>query len=211
VADCCTPDCGTFFNKRIAEHDAKRYRKRGLTGTARELVELAGEVGGETVLDVGGGIGGIEIALLKAGAVHATSVELSPQYEETAQALLTELGLDDRVTRVIGDFVVEADAIEPHDVVAMHRVVCCYPDVDSLVRVAATHARRRLVLTFPQRRRIVRIGLALVNVFLALRGGSFRVYVHRFERIAAAAAADGLTVESRIRNGLLWESASFVR
>ena len=79
------------------------------------------------MLDVGGGIGAIELVLLAAGAARATNVELSGGYEEAASALLAERGLSDRVDRRVADFVSEGDAVEPHDLVVLHRVVCCYP------------------------------------------------------------------------------------
>jgi 2-polyprenyl-3-methyl-5-hydroxy-6-metoxy-1,4-benzoquinol methylase len=211
MADCCTPDCGRFFNRRVADHDAKRYRERGLTGSARGLVALAGDVNGASVLDVGGGVGGIELDLIAAGASRATSVELSPAYENAAHALLGERDLEERVTRVVGDFVAEADTIDAHDVVVMHRVVCCYPDAGALVRTAAEKAQRRLLLTYPQRRTIVRAGLAAVNAFLRMSRAGFRVYAHPFAEIAAAAEAEGLSLERRVKHGLLWESAAFAR
>ena len=125
-----TSGCSERSRRRLA---ASRYRNRGLGGTSRDLVELAGDVTGETVLDVGGGIGAIELELLAAGAQRATNVELSGEYEEAAAELIEERGLSERVDRRVGDFVTEP--VEPHDVVVMHRVVCCYPDVDRLVGV----------------------------------------------------------------------------
>ena len=161
------------------------------------------------MLDVGGGVGTIELELLAAGAERATNVELSPGYEEAAGELLAERGLTGRVERRIADFVAEGDAIAPHDVVVMHRVVCCYPDVDALVGAAAAHARRRMVLTYPQERRVVRLGGRVLNVFLRLSGADFRTYVHPFERMAAVARGKGLELETRERHGLVWESAAF--
>jgi magnesium-protoporphyrin O-methyltransferase len=93
----------------------------------------------------------------------------------------------------------------------MHRVVCCYPDVDALVGAAAARAQRRLLLTYPQRHLPVRIGMGLVNVMMRLSGSTFRVYVHPRARIDAAAARHGLAVAARVRHGLLWESAAFAR
>ncbi|HVP75630.1 MAG TPA: methyltransferase domain-containing protein [Gaiellaceae bacterium] len=210
MADCCaSSDWGRFFNRRVAARDARRYRRRGLTGSARALAGLAGDVRGASVLDVGGGVGTIELELLAAGAERATNVELSPGYEEAAGELLAERGLTGRVERRIADFVAEGDAIAPHDVVVMHRVVCCYPDVDALVGAAAAHARRRMVLTYPQERRVVRLGGRVLNVFLRLSGADFRTYVHPFERMAAVARGKGLELETRERHGLVWESAAF--
>jgi magnesium-protoporphyrin O-methyltransferase len=198
-----------MFGARQAKLDARRYRKRGLGGTSRDLVELAGDVSGATVLEVGGGVGAIELELLAAGAERATDVELSGEYEAEAQKLLAERGLSDRVERRVGDFVVEP--VEPHDVVVMHRVVCCYPDVDALVGVAAARAQRRLLLTYPQERPWTRAGIGVVNLFMRLTGSDFRVFVHPVSRMTAAAAEHGLEPGEFPKRGVFWESAAFVR
>jgi 2-polyprenyl-3-methyl-5-hydroxy-6-metoxy-1,4-benzoquinol methylase len=209
VTSCCARDYEKVFGHKAAEREARRFRKRGLRGSAKALAELAGDVRGESVLEIGGGIGTIEIELLEAGAERTTNVELATTYEDTARALLAERGLNERVDRRIGDFVSGADSIEPHDVVVMHRVVCCYPDADTLVGAAADRARRRLVLTYPQERAIVRMGFRVGNALLRLRGSTFRAYVHPVRRIEAAAEAHGLAPETRVRHGLVWESAAF--
>ncbi len=212
MAGCCSQsDYRRLFNRRVAAKDARRFRARGLTATARTLVELAGDVTGATVLDVGGGIGGIELELLAAGAQRATSVELSGAYEQEAEILLGERGFANRVDRRVGDFVAESAAIERHDVVVLHRVVCCYPDVDAMVGAAAAHADRTLLLTYPQDRTAIRAGVLIVNLFLRLSRCGFRTYAHPLEQILAAADAHGLALQTRRRPGLLWESAALSR
>ena len=209
MAGCCTQsEVSRFFNRRVAAKDARRYRRRGLTGTARTLTMLAGDVRGASVLDVGGGIGAIELELLQAGAARATSIELSGAYETEAETLLVERGFADRVDRRVGDFVADGASVVQHDVVVLHRVVCCYPDVDALVGEAASHARRTLLLTYPQDRRLIRAGVRVVNLFLRLSRCGFRTYAHRAERIVAVAGQHGLTLETRERAGFLWESAA---
>jgi 2-polyprenyl-3-methyl-5-hydroxy-6-metoxy-1,4-benzoquinol methylase len=212
MAGCCNPiDYRRLFSRKYASRDARRYRERGLGATSRALVELAGDVEGSTVLDVGGGIGAIELELLAAGAERATNVELSGGYEEAASALLTERGLSDRVDRRVADFVSEGEAVEPHDVVVLHRVVCCYPDVEALMGAAAEHARKRLVLTYPQEHLLMRLGLRVINLWLRVSGCGFRTYAHPVARILGAAEADGLRLVRRERQGFLWESAALVR
>lgn len=203
VASCCASDYRRFFNRTFAARDLKRYRKRGLAETERDLVALAGDVGGLTVLEVGGGIGALQLELLDAGAARATNVELSGGYEDAAH----ELFAGREVERVVADFV-DAD-VEQHDVVVLHRVVCCYPDVDALVGKAARLTGRRLALTVPQQRRWIGWGIAALNLGLRVSRCGFRVHQHPFARIEAAAA--GLRLESRVRHGALWESALFVR
>jgi SAM-dependent methyltransferase len=210
MSGCCQPKAyERMFGARQARLAAGRYRKRGLGGTSRDLVELAGDVSGATVLDVGGGVGAIELELLAAGAERATNVELSGEYEEEAAKLLAERGLGARVDRRVADFVVEP--VEPHDVVVMHRVVCCYPDVDALVAAAAVCARRRLLLTYPQERPWTRAGIGVINLFMRLTGSDFRVFVHPVARMSAAAGAHGLELAERRKRGMFWESAVFVR
>jgi magnesium-protoporphyrin O-methyltransferase len=210
VSGCCKPrSYERLFSAKQARLDAQRYRKRGLGGTSRGLVELAGDVSGETVLEVGGGVGAIELELLAAGADRATNVELSGEYEEEAATLLTERGLAERVDRRVADFVTEP--VESHDVVVMHRVVCCYPDVDRLVGVAAAHTRRRLLLTYPRERPWTRVGIKAVNLGLRISGSSFRAFVHPVSRMKEAAQREGLTLERRERPGLIWENAVYER
>lgn len=210
---CCTPpsEYRRFFNRRLARHDARRYRRRGLPATARGLVALAGDVTGASVLEIGGGIGTLELELLEAGAARGTNVELSGGYEEAAASLLSEHRLGNRVERRVADFVVEEGVVEPHDVVVLHRVVCCYPDVDALVEAAAAHTGRRLLLTYPRDRALSRLGVRAVNLWLRLTGCGFRTYAHPLERIAAAAERRGLSLESREPRGAIWENAAFVR
>jgi hypothetical protein len=206
VTSCCKPsEYRRFFNSKFAQRDLERYRRDGLTETERDLVTLCHEVDGATVLEVGGGIGALQLELLDAGAARATNVELSGGYEDAARELFGERETE----RLVGDFV--ALDVAEHDLVLLHRVVCCYPDVDTLVGAAAGCTRRRLALTLPQQRRWIGWGLAAVNAWLRLSRCGFRTYQHPLDRIVAVAEARGLRLDERIRRGLLWESVAFVR
>ena len=91
MSGCCRPGAyERLFSAKQARLDARRYRKRGLGGTSRRLVDLAGDVSGASVLDVGGGVGAIELELLKHGVERATILELSHGYDEEAAALARE-------------------------------------------------------------------------------------------------------------------------
>jgi len=211
VPGCCAHDYEKIFGRKAAARDARRFRRGGLSGSAAALAELAGDVSGQSVLEVGGGVGAIEVTLLEAGAERATNVELAASYEEEAAGLLAERGLEGRVDRRVSDFVAAGETISPHDVVVMHRVVCCYPDVDTLVGVAAGRTRRLLLLTYPRERTVVRAAFWTLNAWQRITGSTFRAYVHPVERIAAAARAHGLTLAERRRHGVVWESAAYSR
>src|SRR6476659_4876443 len=66
--NCCDPrGCDDFFGGRFARRVAARYRKRGLDKTASRIVAfLEGQgVTDATVLEIGGGVGEIQLELLK--------------------------------------------------------------------------------------------------------------------------------------------------
>jgi magnesium-protoporphyrin O-methyltransferase len=210
VSGCCTPPgYERLFGEKTARRDANRYRRRGLDRTAGRMVAFVRGRGveGQTVLEIGGGVGAIELELLRAGADRAVNVELSPGYDQEALALAKEAGLDGRIDRRHGDFAAGA-YVGSADVVVMHRVVCCYSDLDALVGAAAEHARGYLVLSFPRESRLVRGGARVANLWLA-RGG-FRFYVHPVVAILAAAERHGLRPAFQHR-GRLWQVAALER
>jgi hypothetical protein len=211
VSACCAPRYGKVFSKRLARRDARRYRRKGLDKTARVIVDGLAErgVSDATVLEVGGGVGAIDIELLKAGAREATVVELSEEYDREAAQLLAEHGLEERVSRRHGDFVEVEGEVEPADVVIMHRVVCCYPNPESLVGAAAQHAGRLLALSFPRDRWWVRAGWYAVDAWFRLVY-RFASWVHPHERILGAAEGLGF-VSVHQHSGRIWHVAVLER
>jgi 2-polyprenyl-3-methyl-5-hydroxy-6-metoxy-1,4-benzoquinol methylase len=207
---CC--GCDEFFDARMARIDATRYRNRGLRRSARRIVELARArgLGGAEVLDVGGGVGALSLELVRAGAAHATTIDLSPGYEQEAIALAAETGLQERVERRVGDVVAAGEELEPADIVVLERVVCCYPDAGALVGAAGRRARRLLVLSYPRYGLATRVGIAGINAFLRLRRRAFRAYAHPPTAIRGAAAAQGLEPLGPER-GFVWRVAAFER
>jgi magnesium-protoporphyrin O-methyltransferase len=209
---CSAKGCDEFFTDRVARRDAERYRRRGLAKSARRLVDFARGHGIEkrTVLEIGGGIGAIQLELLKAGATRAENIELSPAYEPYAAELLRAAALEDRVDRRLLDFAEAAEDVEAADIVVMHRVVCCYPDYEALVGAAAAHAKRQLVLTYPRAAWWMRLGISAGNLFERFRRRSFRAYVHSPAAIIAVARSHGVEPVARHR-GALWEFCGLER
>ncbi len=195
MADCCDPeDLQSVFTRRFARRTAKRYRTRGLSPAATRIVEFVADHGvdGASVLEIGGGVGQIQVELLRRGASHVTNLELSTQYEDEAARLLADTGMDGRVERRFLDIAREPERVEPADVVILHRVVCCYPDYQGLLSAAAQHATRLLVYSHPPSNPATRAVTWSENVARRLRGNAFRGYVHAPAAMIAVAEADGL-------------------
>lgn len=167
-------------------------------------------ISGRTVLETGGGIGEIQLELLRAGAERTVNLELSPNYERIARELLREAGFEDRVERRLVDIAEQPAEVAPADAVVMHRVVCCYPDMPKLVGAAADQARRFLVLSYPREAWWMRLGIAVANFLEWLRRRSFRAYVHSPAAILAVARRRGLEPALEHR-GLVWQVAALER
>jgi Methyltransferase domain len=206
VTSCCDPNgLNGIFDAGRAAADARRYHRKGLTRETRAIADLliSRGIGGATVLEIGGGIGDLQVELLRAGAASATSVEISAAYEQTARELAAELGLADRIERHLADFAREPATIGTADAVVLNKVVCCYPDMPALVRPAAQHARRWLVLAFPADRWWIRSGMRVASFALAVLRTKFRFFFHEPAAIVAIAREAGLR-EAVSKRGLFW-------
>jgi protein-L-isoaspartate O-methyltransferase len=213
VAGCCDPrGCDDFFGPRFARRAARRYRKRGLDSTARRMVSFLEERGieGATVLEVGGGVGEIQLELLKRGASRAVSLELVDAYEAEAAALLREAGLEERVERRRHDIAAAPDDVEPADVVVLNRVVCCYPDYERLLGAVAEHARRLVVFSYPRRNVVSRVVVTAQNLVFRVLGREFRTFTHPPDAMLAVLAARGLAT-AYAHTGLAWRVSGLER
>ncbi|HLO34605.1 MAG TPA: methyltransferase domain-containing protein, partial [Candidatus Deferrimicrobium sp.] len=187
----CGPGCacsiGNEFGARQARRDLALYRRRGPDRTTNWLIDglTADGAGGLTVLDIGAGVGAVHLELLAAGAVAALDVDGSPAYVDAARDEARRVGRADAVRYAVGDFVELAPAIEPADLVALDRVVCCYPDMEALVRLSAARARRRYGLVYPRDAGWIRAVSGFVEIVARLTRRRFRLWIHRTADVEA--------------------------
>ena len=213
MAGCCpSRDYHRLFNRRFARRVANRYRKRGLDRTARQMVEFLERLGveGASVLEIGGGVGEVEVELLKAGAARAQNLELSPAYEQEARRLAAEAGVRGRLDWRIHDLAEDPQAVGPADLVVMHRVVCCYPDYERLLGAAADHARRALVFSYPPANALSRTFYRVFNLVMRLLGSGFRGFAHPAGAMLEVLEDHGLR-RTYERHGRIWQVAGLER
>jgi magnesium-protoporphyrin O-methyltransferase len=206
---CCFDDT---FNRKLADGELRRYQSRGPGRASRALADALEGAGAAdmTVLDIGAGVGAVHQLLLERGAASATDVDASGPYLAAARDEARRRGLADRVTFVHGDFAALAAEIEPADLVALDRVVCCYGDVDALVGRAAERTRRRLGIALPPDGRTARLVVGLLNAWQRLTRSAFRMYAHPHARVIAAARTAGLVPVGGARLGI-WHLLVFER
>ncbi len=174
-----------------------------------EFLESRG-IEGATVLEIGGGVGEIQIELLKRGAARTVNLELSPAYEEEAKRLLREAALEDRAERRLHDIAVEPDGVESADIVVLHRVVCCYPDYERLLGAAAERARRVLVFSYPPRNTLSRLFVGAANLAFRLLRREYRTFAHPPSAMLGLLGERGLR-RTFAHHTLVWQVAGLER
>lgn len=209
---CCTVDYDAAFDARTARRDLVAYRRDGATGSTKRLIDELNKngVAGASVLDIGGGVGVVGFELLAAGADRLTAVEASRAYVAVARREAKRRGLEDRATFLHADIVGLADDLEPADIVALDRVVCCYGDWPALVDRSLARARRSYGLVYPSDRWWTHFGVWVGNLTLRLSRQSYRGYVHPERAIDERIRAAGFERRSHHR-GWLWQTVVYER
>ncbi len=202
----------SFFDARVARRELRRYRRKGPAQTTRMLVDALVQQGaaGASFLDVGGGIGAVQHGLMAAGAAGGTSVDASPAYLEAAREEAQQRGHAERIRYLSGDFLDIQSQVESADLVALDRVVCCYPDMAGLVDASARRARRAYGLVYPRDRRLMKMAIRVLNFVQRLRRHPFRVFVHASSEVEARIQAQGLSKAMHVRT-FLWQVVIFMR
>ncbi|HUF28483.1 MAG TPA: class I SAM-dependent methyltransferase [Gemmatimonadaceae bacterium] len=200
------------FDRKTAERDLRRFRRRGALRTTRLLIDMlrAPGVEGATLLDVGGGIGAIHHLLLDAGAREVVHVDVSPAYLEAARSEAARRGHIERARFIHADFVAAADELSGADIVTLDRVICCYPDMEPLVGLAADKACRVIGAVYPRETWWMRVGLGLANLMMRLQRSPFRVYLHSPTAIDAVLRQRGFEPRS-VRRTIGWHVEVYAR
>jgi 2-polyprenyl-3-methyl-5-hydroxy-6-metoxy-1,4-benzoquinol methylase len=168
------------FGEDYVGRQLRRYREKGADKTTRMLSDaLASEgVSGLELLDIGGGLGAVQHDLLAAGAAHATHVEAAHAYYQAAKEEAARRGLVQKVSIRLGNFIDLAQDIDAADVVTLDRVICCYPEMERMVKLSAERARKLYGLVYPRDTWWTRLGVVVDNLWMRVRGSPYRGYVH---------------------------------
>jgi hypothetical protein len=119
-------------------------------------------------------------------------------------------GTTDRVRYEVGDFVELASGIGDSDLVALDRVICCYPDMPALVRLSVARARLRYGLVYPRDPLWIRAGAAFMNRVARLARRRVRFHIHRTADVEAIIREAGFVPRLR-RRSLIWDVAVYER
>jgi magnesium-protoporphyrin O-methyltransferase len=212
MSSCHCQATEAHFSDAVARRDLQRYRSRGPDRTTRLMLQALkrGDIRDATVLDIGGGIGVLSLELLAAGVSAATHVEAAPAYSDVAAQEARSRRLGDRLRLMQGDAVDVDGQLPDAELVALDRVVCCYPDWAALLNVASKHCRRQLALSYPRDRWYVRLFVLLDNGRRRLARNAFRTFVHPVSEMERFLTKAGFTRVAE-HNGLVWAVAMYAR
>jgi SAM-dependent methyltransferase len=197
---------------------AARARKRGVGAPiTRHLLEALVRQGieGRTFLDVGCGTGDLALGAVERGADRASGIDLGPGAIEQARALADERDLSDRTAFRVGDGAVAS--LDRHDVVALNRVLCCYPEVTALLANSLGAVGAVYAYTAPIHTGVLgafnRVSVAISNVWFRLRDRKFRgfrAFVHDLDDVDRIIGEAGFrkTIGAHRR---VWQLAVFTR
>lgn len=182
------------FNQKLAERELQKYRKKGPGKPTRILLEAIQTSGveGLTLLDIGGGFGAIQSELFKSGLSQATEVEGSSAYLEAAKKEAERQGYLDEVNFIQGDFVEMVKEIPSADIVTLDKVICCYPDLQTLVGLSSQKAGKIYGVIYPVDTWWMKFGVRIPNFFFKIKHNPFRLYIHPTQAIEALIRKSGL-------------------
>ncbi|MDH5181990.1 MAG: class I SAM-dependent methyltransferase [Gammaproteobacteria bacterium] len=179
---CCCPHSrsgGRLFSF-FARSYRRRFSKKGFEPSQKQLLAGLAAAGyqGADLLEIGSGVGHLHLYLLEQGAKRATGIDLAVDMIAEARNWAEQRGLAERVTYINGDFIEHLNEIETTDICLLDKVVCCYPDADTLVNQSIRKTGRVYALTYPRYRWFIRMAVGLGAVILKLFGSDFRPYAH---------------------------------
>jgi len=201
-----------LFNEKTVSKELAEYQAKGPSKTTRMMIKALKAEGlqGFSLLDIGGGVGGVQHELLAAGVQTATDVDASQAYLRAARKEAQRRGVLDRIQFLHGNFVEMAGQVPNADIVALDRVICCYPDMEKMVDLSAARANHLYGLVYPRDVWWVRMGIAILNFFFRLQRSPFRTFAHSSQRVEGLVSRYGFR-RKFYRQTLVWQVVVYAR
>jgi 2-polyprenyl-3-methyl-5-hydroxy-6-metoxy-1,4-benzoquinol methylase len=194
---CCIPGgscCGTgSFFSRWSRFYAKRFRSGGLEPVQKYLLEGISmqPVRERSVLDIGCGVGSLHLTLLKEGAKHSVGVDMSEGMLREAKRFAQEFGLSEKVDYVAGDFTQCSASIPQSDITVLDKVVCCYENVEALVRASTEKTGQTYALSHPRENVLMRLLFRGHMILAKTLHWSFHPFWHDWALVRSLVLSNG--------------------
>ncbi|MEN8798996.1 MAG: methyltransferase domain-containing protein [Flavobacteriaceae bacterium] len=196
---CCGADL--FFDEKTAGKQYRQYLKKGPGRVTTRMIQQMGKMSleGKTLLDVGGGIGGLQWWFLKEGGKETTAVDASSGYLKQAEEHAAKQGWAEKTQFIFGDFAEIHEKLQQADIVTLDKVVCCYPNYQEILRAACRKSSATVSLTYPMDGILSRIVASVGAISARWKTKTFRPYIHPVASMRQVLEGEGF---SRVAHSL---------
>lgn len=211
--DCCQCEgIELYFDEEHVKKSLDDYRREGPGEITQILIDalLAEGVEGKSLLDIGGGVGALQHALLKAGIKKAVSVDTSREYREVARREIEKQCHANRIEQHYGNFVELAAKIPEADIVTLDKVICCFDDMEALVNLSSAHSRQIIGMVYPRDYWWTKFLLIFENFSYWIKRSPFRAFVHPTKAVDALLRTNGLKEIFHFQD-MYWQVAVYRR
>jgi magnesium-protoporphyrin O-methyltransferase len=194
-----------FFTKQ-SERYMKQFRKKGLAKEQQLLLEGISALGLEekTILEIGCGVGGLHLTMVKQGASFATGIDISEGMLNGAKRLSRELGLEHNTNYLLGD-VVQMNGIVPDaDIVVLDKVVCCYENILDLLEKSSVKSKQVYAFTYPNPNILVKTSFHGLIFLGTTFKWVFRPYWHNWDALIREVKKRGFK-QTYMNSTLMWQ------
>ena len=193
---CCGADL--FFDAKTAKKQYKKYLKNGPPKVTKKLIgQLEKNKLGESLLDIGGGIGAIQWWFLNHGGKQSFGVDASSGYTELSQKHATKNNFEESAHFILGDFTAKAEELPQVDHVTLDKVICCYPDFEAILNLACAKSKNTLTLSYPMDGFIADFFRGFMVLLMKLRGNPFKPFIHRVASVKALLDKNGFELNEK--------------
>ena len=206
---CCGADL--LFDKKTAKKQYKKYLKNGPSKVTKRLIEQVGKTNiGESLLDVGGGIGAIQWWFLNHGGKQTFGVDASSGYTTLAQEHAAKNNFKDRTCFLMGDFTTKAEELPSVNHITLDKVICCYPDFEAILNLACTKATNTVSLSYPMNGLIANTIRGFGVLYMKMTGNPFRPYIHPVESVRTIFMENGFGIAEK-ETSFPWHIETYVK
>ena len=143
------------------------------------------------MLDIGCGVGSLHLTLLKEGAKHSVGVDMSEGMLREAKRFAQEFGLAERTNYVVGDFTQLSPSIPESDVTILDKVVCCYEDVERLVRASTEKTRQTYAFSHPRENLLMKMLFGGHMTLARIFHWKFHPFWHDWAKVRSLVLSNG--------------------
>ena len=116
--------------------------------------------------------------MIQTGASRATGIDISRKMIDYAESLAGKKGIEEKTEYSIGDFVESHDQFVEHDVLVLDKVICCYPDSETLIKISAAKCCKSYAISYPRDSWLPRFAFGAMRFGLTLFRSEFKPKVY---------------------------------